>query len=132
MGRSTSSSSLIEISTNFIMMKLFVFALVVVAAMANPIEEENDFAKECLDIKDTCMAAAKDKLERAQCWMQFGLCVATHGMKCYTMHSTNEDMHPRCRPRFHQDLELWCRLHQMCHLVRINTHLKNLCLNDNS
>merc|ERR1712168_122919 len=72
-------------NNNIKMMKVFFLALACIAAVsAIPLEESNDFAKECLDIQKACMEAAGSKLERVQCWMQFGLCVATHGMKCYT------------------------------------------------
>merc|ERR1711931_252516 len=71
--------------TTTTMMKVIFFALAcIAAASAIPLDESNDFAKECLDIQGACMEAAGSKLERVQCWMQFGLCVATHGMKCYT------------------------------------------------
>merc|ERR1712180_273863 len=81
----SSPSCLLDSSSeSSIMMKVILIAIAIACASAFPLEEENDFGKECLDIQHSCMAAATSKLERVQCWMQFGLCVATHGMKCYT------------------------------------------------
>merc|ERR1711931_292870 len=71
-----------------VVMKVFLVALFCfTAAMANPLSEpapeDNDLFKECIDIQQSCMAAASSPLEKAQCYVQFGLCIATHGMKCY-------------------------------------------------
>merc|ERR1712062_593133 len=57
--------------------------------LSKPTEEENDFAQECLDLKQECLNVAKSKHERVLCWGQFGLCVFTHSSKCF----------PKCMPQ---------------------------------
>merc|ERR1711993_92883 len=71
-----------------IIMKVFLVALFCISAvLASPVDQltidDNDFAHECIEIQKTCIGAATSKFEKFQCWAQFGLCVATHGMKCY-------------------------------------------------
>merc|ERR1712060_790323 len=73
-------TSLLVVIMKIILVALFWFS----AALATPeLTPDNDFGKECIDIQRNCMAAASSALERGQCWVQFGLCIATHGMKCY-------------------------------------------------
>merc|ERR1739848_691683 len=78
----------VQESLNVVVMKVFLVALFCfTAALANPLSEpapeDNDLFKECIEIQQSCMAAATSPLEKAQCYVQFGLCIATHGMKCY-------------------------------------------------
>merc|ERR1711973_36627 len=73
------TSLLVDIM-KILLVALFCFS----AALATPeLTPDNDFGKECIDIQRNCMASASSALERGQCWVQFGLCIATHGMKCY-------------------------------------------------
>merc|ERR1712212_530008 len=51
-------------------------------AVMTKLTSENIIGQECIDMQKTCMSTADNPIQKIQCWVQFGLCMATSASKC--------------------------------------------------